>query len=224
MESQKAGKAVFKHVRIIRATVPLTAIFPDTLPHLHSPNRVVELSALKANEIKMAADIIYSCAPSEVSNVCVQAHSLKEGLVLKSYKGSSTEDRVGSIALAGNHFLLGAMQTKPFIVVWLLQKVRLPMHSYSLHLILHFSGVTYTTVLHLHALPHPQEHPYLRIACSGKVEAIACSPDGTLCAAGINEKVYIWEVREGGTAVLPPIHSHIVSGSRNPFLSCNSVM
>ena len=152
MESQKAGKAVFKHVRIIRATVPLTAIFPDTLPHLHSPNRVVELSALKANEIKMAADIIYSCAPSEVSNVCVQAHSLKEGLVLKSYKGSSTEDRVGSIALAGNHFLLGAMQTKPFIVVWLLQKVRLPMHSYSLHFILHFSGVTYTTVLHLHHL------------------------------------------------------------------------
>lgn len=166
----------------------------------------------------MAADIIYSCAPSEVSNVCVQAHSLKEGFVLKSYKGSYTEDRVGSIALAGNHFLLGTMQTKPFIVVWLLQKVRLPMHSYSLRLIVHFSGVNYRTVLHLHALPHPQEHPYLRIACSGKVEAIACSPDGTLCAAGIYEKVYIWEVREGGTAELPPIHSHIVLGSQNPLL------
>lgn len=74
----------------------------------------------------MAADIIYSCAPSEVSNVCVQVRSLKEGSVLKSYKGSSTDDRVGCIAVAGSHFLLGTMQTKPFIVVWALQKVSFP--------------------------------------------------------------------------------------------------
>ena len=42
-----------------------------------------------------------------------------------------------------------------------------------------------------------KEHPYLRIACTGKVDAIACSPDGILCAAGIKEKIHIWEVGEG---------------------------
>ena len=50
----------------------------------------------------------------------------------------------------------------------------------------------------MHDLPS-QEHPYLRIACSGKVDAMACSPDGTLCAAGIKEKVYLWEVSEGAS-------------------------
>ena len=50
----------------------------------------------------------------------------------------------------------------------------------------------------MHDLPS-QEHPYLRIACSGKVDAIACSPDGTLCAAGIKEKVYLWEASEGAS-------------------------
>lgn len=79
----------------------------------------------RVNGVKMAADIIYSCAPSEVSNVCVQVRSLNEGSMLKNYKGSSTDDRVGYIAVAGSHFLLGTMQTKPFIVVWALQKVSL---------------------------------------------------------------------------------------------------
>lgn len=53
-----------------------------------------------------------------------------------------------------------------------------------------------------------KEHPYLRIACTGKVDAITCSPEGTLCAAGIKEKIYIWEVGKGDTAAVLP---HILS-------------
>ena len=92
----------------------------------------------------MATDIIYSCAPSELSNVCVQVRSLNEGSMLKSYKGSSTDDRVGCIAVAGSHFLLGTMQTKPFIVVWALQKVSLSMHSCNLLFFVSCSSTTET--------------------------------------------------------------------------------
>ena len=68
-------------------------------------------------------DIVFSCVPSEGSNVCVQARSLESGALVKTYKGSSSDDRVGTISLAGRCYLLGAMLAKPFIIVWALQKV-----------------------------------------------------------------------------------------------------
>ena len=34
----------------------------------------------------------------------------------------------------------------------------------------------------------------MRIACSGKVDAVACSLDGLYCAAAIKQTIYIWEV------------------------------
>ena len=33
-----------------------------------------------------------------------------------------------------------------------------------------------------------------KIVCPGKVSALAISPDGLFCTAGISDKVYIWEV------------------------------
>ena len=70
-----------------------------------------------------SADVLFSCVPSEGTNVCVQARSLESGSLLKNYKGASADDRVGTICLAGNSYLLGAMLVKPFIIVWAMQKV-----------------------------------------------------------------------------------------------------
>ena len=34
----------------------------------------------------------------------------------------------------------------------------------------------------------------MRIACSGKVETLACTSDGMYCAAAIKQTIYIWQV------------------------------
>ena len=39
-----------------------------------------------------------------------------------------------------------------------------------------------------------QEQIHLKMACVGLVGAIACTPDGVYCAAGVGEKIHFWEV------------------------------
>ena len=39
-----------------------------------------------------------------------------------------------------------------------------------------------------------QEESQQKIVCPGRVSALAVSPDGLFCIAGIADKVYIWEV------------------------------
>jgi pre-rRNA-processing protein IPI3 len=114
--------------------------------------------------------------------------------LLKNYKGASADDRVGTICLAGNSYLLGAMLVKPFIIVWAMQK----------------------------------EQAHMRIACSGKVDAVACSLDGLYCAAAIKQTIYIWEVATGYLMASASRHyqnisvlkfiddgSHLVSGGHD---------
>ena len=69
-------------------------------------------------------DVLFCCLPSDTNNICIQARSVEVGGIIKNFKSSSNEDQVGCIALAGSHYLLGALLTKPFIAVWALQKVR----------------------------------------------------------------------------------------------------
>jgi len=36
----------------------------------------------------------------------------------------------------------------------------------------------------------------MRMSCPGKVTALTVTMDGVYCAAGIGDKIYIWEVSE----------------------------
>lgn len=41
-----------------------------------------------------------------------------------------------------------------------------------------------------------QRKDHKHMVCPGKVTALAASPDGSHCVAGIQEKIYVWQVRE----------------------------
>ncbi|XP_070563477.1 WD repeat-containing protein 18-like isoform X1 [Ptychodera flava] len=58
------------------------------------------------------------------------------------------------------------------------------------------SGVNNHPLIHVWAL-HRQEQQQMRIVCPGLVTALATSPCGNYCAAGIAERIHVWHVSTG---------------------------
>lgn len=124
-------------------------------------------------------EVLLSCSNGASGRgVKITAWGPSKGTVKRTY---SCEAQGGGAALAllGNTYLLCALKSLPFIYAWNLRKV-IVIRSGSHETM----RMTITT----------QEQVYMKMSCPGVVRTLASTPDAVYCAAGIAEKIYIWQV------------------------------
>ena len=102
-------------------TVPTWGSGRDSMEDQSPLDRVRKL--LETNALPQTTEVAFSCS-SGGRGLHVEAWDVRNGAVRKTYK-SDCDGEGSHLCMAGADYLLCALKSKPFILVWRLDKVKL---------------------------------------------------------------------------------------------------